>query len=153
MTRHSLFLIASLGSAALLVGAWTFQYFGLAPCPMCVWQRWPHGIAVALGIISLLQPHLVLALLGAAATATTGAIGVYHSGVERGVWKGPSTCGGNDTVGLSADQLLERIMEAPLVRCNEVAWQMFGVTIPNLNAALSFTLAAIWLIAAWKCRN
>ena len=153
MTSQKLFMIASLGSAALLASAWILQYFGYAPCPMCIWQRWPHGIAFTVGVIALLQPHFVLALLGAVATATTGAIGVYHSGVERGFWEGPSTCGGNDTTGLSVDQLLEHIMEAPLVRCNEIAWQMFGVTMPNLNAAFSFALAAIWLIAASKCRN
>lgn len=153
MTRTVLILAASLGSASLLAGAWIFQYFGFAPCPMCIWQRWPHGIAVAIGAVALLYPHILPALLGALATAATGAIGVYHSGVERGFWEGPSTCAGNETTGLSADQLLEQIMAAPLVRCDEIAWQMFGATMPNLNAALSFALTAIWLAAALKYRN
>ena len=153
MKKHWLILIASLGSAALLIGAWTFQYFGYPPCPMCIWQRWPHGVAIAVGAVAILWPHVMLALLGAAATAATGIVGIYHSGVERGFWKGPATCGGNDITGMSADQLLESIMDAPLVRCDEIAWQMFGVTIPNLNAAFSFALAAIWLVAAWKCRK
>jgi len=153
MTRSYTFLIATLGSAALLAGAWIFQYFGFAPCQMCVWQRWPHGAAVAIGTVALLSPHISLALLGALATATTGAIGIYHSGVERGLWQGPATCGGTDIGGLSADELLERIMEAPLVRCDEIAWQALGVTMPNLNAAFSFALVAVWLAAARKCRS
>ena len=37
--RTELTLIATLGSAALLIGAWTFQYSGYAPCQMCIWQR------------------------------------------------------------------------------------------------------------------
>ena len=153
MTRFHLFLAATLGSAALLLGAWTFQYFGLAPCPMCIWQRWPHGAAVAIGMIALFLPHVLLALLGAFAAAATAAVAVYHSGVERGFWDGPATCGGSDTGGLSADQLLERIMDAPLVRCDEIAWQILGVTLPNLNAAFSFALVVVWLAAARKCRT
>lgn len=153
MTRIHLFLIASLGSVALLLGAWAFQYFGLAPCPMCIWQRWPHGAAVAIGTIALFLPHVLLALLGALASAVTAAIAVYHSGVERGFWKGPSACAGNNVSGLSADELLEQIMNAPLVRCDEIAWQILGVTLPNLNAAFSFALVAVWLAAARKRRT
>ncbi len=153
MTRTHLILIASLGSAALLLGAWIFQYFGFPPCQMCIWQRWPHGVAIAIGAIAILRFHLSLALLGALATTITGMIGIYHSGVERDFWKGPATCGGADISGVSTDQLLARIMEAPLVRCNEIAWQMLGVTMPNLNAAFSLALAAVWLLAAWKYRE
>ena len=42
MTRTHLILIATLGSVALLLGAYGFQHLGgLAPCKMCLWQRWP----------------------------------------------------------------------------------------------------------------
>src|SRR6185295_8411682 len=38
-------------SALLLTGAFLFQYAGgLAPCEMCIWQRWPHGAAILLGL-------------------------------------------------------------------------------------------------------
>jgi len=153
ITRTNLVLAASLGSAALLAGAWIFQYFGFEPCRMCVWQRWPHGAAVAIGILAILRPGVPLIPLGAVAAAISGAVGVYHSGVERGIWEGPATCGGNETAGLSPEQLLERIMDAPLVRCDEIAWQMLGITIPNINAAFSFALAAVWLAAAWTSRK
>jgi len=148
MTRNQLILLAAGGSAALLVGAWTFQAFGLAPCKMCIWQRWPHGAAVLIGAAALTLPWAALPLLGALAAATTGAIGIYHSGVERGFWEGPSTCTAGDIGGLSTDDLMAQIMAAPLVRCDEVAWSMLGITMPNLNALFSFALVAIWLVAA-----
>ncbi len=153
ISRTNLVLTASLGSATLLVGAWIFQYFGFEPCRMCVWQRWPHGAAVAIGIFALLRPCIPLIPIGAVAAATSGTIGVYHSGVERGIWEGPATCSGNETAGLSPEQLLERILDAPLVRCDEVAWQMLGITIPNINAAFSFVLVVVWLTAAWVGRK
>ncbi len=153
MKGKHLVLIASLGSSALLIVAWIFQYFGFAPCQMCIWQRWPHGVAIVIGSITVIWPLVPLALLGAFAAATTGVIGIYHSGVERGFLEGPATCGGADTSGLSVDQLMEAILEAPLVRCDEIAWQLLGVTMANLNATLSLALAMIWLVAARKFAN
>ena len=39
--------LAGLGSAAMLAGAFGFQYIGgMAPCQLCLWQRWPHAAAV-----------------------------------------------------------------------------------------------------------
>ena len=153
MTRTRLILIAAAGSAALLIGAWIFQYFGFAPCKMCIWQRWPHGAAVLIGMLALMLPGALLPLLGAIAAATTGAIGVYHSGVERGWWLGPTSCSSGDISGLSTAKLLEQIMAAPLVRCDEIAWQMLGITMPNLNAVFSFALAIIWIAAARRAAS
>ncbi len=41
-----------LGPAAVLGSALLSQYVGgLNPCPMCIWQRWPHAIAIALAVL------------------------------------------------------------------------------------------------------
>ena len=149
MTRTQLIVIAAGGSAALLIGAWIFQAFGFPPCKMCIWQRWPHGIAVVIGAAALLLPWAILPLLGALSAATTGGIGVYHSGVERGWWDGPGSCSAGDITGLSTEDLMEQIMAAPLVRCDEVAWELFGLSMATYNALMSFGLAAIWLMA-WR---
>ena len=148
MTRTQLIAAAAAGSAALLIGAWTFQAFGLAPCKMCIWQRWPHGAAVAIGALAIALPFALLPLLGALAAATTGAIGIYHTGVERGWWQGPTSCTSGDIGGLSTDQLMAQIMAAPLVRCDEVAWALFGVSMASWNAIISIGLVVIWIIAA-----
>ena len=117
MTRNKLILLAAGGSAALLLGALGFQYLGgLPPCKLCIWQRYPHVVAVVIGAIALFIGGRVLPLLGALAALVTGGIGVYHTGVERGWWQGPTTCTSGDITGLSADDLLEQIMTAPVVR-------------------------------------
>src|SRR5699024_12229204 len=100
--------LAGLGSLALLLGALGFQYLGgLAPCPMCIWQRWPHLAAVVLAIAALAMrrsmPRLgrPLVLAGAAAAAVAAGLGVFHAGVEQGWWDGPSSCVGPDPSGVS----------------------------------------------------
>ena len=148
MTRNNLIVIAMFGSALLLLGAFAFQHIGgLAPCKMCIWQRWPHGAAIVIGLTALALPVALLLLAGALAAALTGAIGVYHMGVERGWWKGPDTCTSGDISNLSSDDLLNQIMSAPLVRCDDVAWQMLGLSMAGWNAVISFGLAVIWLMA------
>ncbi len=151
MSRRILLLLAAAGSAALLAGALAFQYLGgLAPCPLCLWQRWPHAAAVALGALGAVLPAAWVAGLGAVAAAASGGIGVYHTGVERGWWQGPATCAGADVGGLTPEELLARIMQAPLVRCDEVAWSLGGLSMASWNAVLSFALAALWLAAALR---
>ncbi|EAQ11257.1 MULTISPECIES: disulfide bond formation protein B [Maritimibacter] len=143
-----LVLVATLGSVALLGGAFVFQALGYAPCKMCYWQRYPHAVAILIGVVALALGRRWLAWLGALAALTTSGIGVFHSGVERDLWEGPSSCTGGSTAGLSTDDLMDQIMSAPLVRCDEIPWEMFGVTMANLNALISLALAVIWVIAA-----
>ncbi|UWR09017.1 disulfide bond formation protein B [Ruegeria sp. B32] len=154
MTRkRTLILLAAGGSAALLLAAWGFQYLGgMAPCKLCIWQRYPHGAAVLLGALAFALPGVrLLPLLGAAAAAATSGIGVYHAGVERGLWEGPSSCTSGSISGLSAEELMEQIMAAPLVRCDDIPWEMFGLSMAGWNALLSAGLALVWL-AAWRAR-
>ncbi|SHE41247.1 Disulfide bond formation protein DsbB [Ruegeria intermedia] len=154
MTRkRRLILLAAAGSLGLLLGAWAFQYIGgMAPCKMCIWQRYPHGAAIVIGALAFALPGVrLLPLLGAAAAATTSGIGIYHAGAERGLWEGPSSCTSGSISGLSAEELMEQIMAAPLVRCDEIPWEMFGLSMAGWNALLSAGLVLVWL-AAWRAR-
>ncbi len=148
LNARTLVLIAAAGSAALLLGAWGFQYIGgLAPCKMCIWQRWPHGIAVLAGGLSVVSLPLAAAVGLLASLVGTG-IAIFHSGVERSLWEGPTTCTStNDLGALSPQQLLDQIMAAPLVRCDEIPWQMFGLSMANWNAVLSAGLVVLWALA------
>ncbi len=148
-----LVLVATLGSVALLGGAFVFQALGYAPCKMCYWQRYPHAVAILIGVVALALGRRWLAWLGALAALATSGIGVFHSGVERDLWEGPSSCTGGSTAGLSTDDLMDQIMSAPLVRCDEIPWEMFGVTMANLNALISLALAVIWVIAARRAAS
>ncbi len=93
----------------------------------------------------------LLPLLGALAALTTAAIGVFHAGVEQKWWEGPSSCTSGDIGGLSTEDLMEQIMSAPLVRCDDIPWQMLGLSMAGWNAVLSGVLVLVW-IAAWRAR-
>jgi disulfide bond formation protein DsbB len=147
MTRQRLISFAALGSLLLLGGAFVFQALGYAPCPMCIWQRYPHVVAIFVGVLALILPGRILPVLGALAALTTAGIGLFHTGVERQWWEGPSTCTSQPIGDLSTDELLDQIMNAPLVRCDEVAWSLMGLSMASWNALISVGLAIIWIVA------
>ena len=127
-------LIALIVPVALLGGALGSQYVGgLHPCEMCYWQRWPHGAAILLAAAAFAMParSRTLTALAALAIAISGAIGVYHAGVEIGWWQGITTCTAGGA--LSLDEL----MKVPLVRCDQIQWSLFGISMAGWNAIIS----------------
>ena len=136
-------LLALLVPLALLGGALGSQYIGgLHPCEMCYWQRWPHGAAILLAALAFTAPSgssrsRMLTLLAAAAIAVSGVIGLYHAGVEAGIFEGFTTC--TTTRGMT----LQDIVNAPLVRCDQVQWSLFGISMAGWNAILSLTGVAL----------
>ena len=151
-TRHSLTLLATLGSAALLGGAFAFQYIGgLAPCALCLWQRWPHAAAIAIGLVLLVTGWRGLAWLGMLAALATAGIGIFHVGVEQLWWEGLATCTAGSISGISTADLLNPAADvAAPVRCDAIAWSMLGISMAGWNAILSLGLAALWVGAARK---
>ena len=128
MSRTQIVITAAGGSALLLAAAFIFQLLGYAPCEML--------------------PSRALALLGALAAATTGLIGVFHAGVEQKWWEGPTSCTSGDITNLTPEQLLEQIMTAPMVRCDEIPWALAGISMAGWNAIISLFLAGLWIAAA-----
>ena len=149
MTARRLALLAAFGSALLLGGAFVFQMLGYLPCKLCLWQRWPHAAAILAGLASFVVPVAAAAVAGALAALTTAGIGLYHAGAEAGWWEGPQSCtgAGAGLGGLSGGDLLSTEAPVGIVRCDEVVWQLFGISMAGWNAILSFGLALIWITA------
>ena len=121
--------------AVLLAGAYISEYgFGLFPCEMCWWQRYPHFAAIVLALISTITPSKRL-WIGLAA------------GVEYGWWKGITGC--TSTIAEVGGDPLAAIMNAPLVRCDVAPWTMAGVSLAGFNAIISVAAAVtIWILIA-----
>ncbi|MEO7814642.1 MAG: disulfide bond formation protein B [Sphingomicrobium sp.] len=122
---------------ALLGGALLSQYVGgLHPCEMCIWQRWPHGVAIVIAALAFLfsadsRNAKLLVALAAIAIAISGAIGVFHAGVELKYWEGLTRCSTGGA--LSLDEL----MKVPLVRCDQIQFSFLGISMAGWNAILS----------------
>ncbi|HEX6741614.1 MAG TPA: disulfide bond formation protein B [Sphingomicrobium sp.] len=146
-------LIALLLPAALLAGAFGSEYLGhLVPCEMCWWQRYAHLAALVPALLAFTAPAgsrraRTLVLLAALAIAASGAIGVYHAGVELKIFEGFTTC---TRTGAAT---LQDIINAPLVRCDQVQWSFLGISMAGWNAILSLGGAALILFLLRKDRS
>jgi disulfide bond formation protein DsbB len=151
-------LIALLLPVALLGGAIGSQYLGgLRPCEMCIWQRWPHAVAIFLALLAFTGPATsggarAFTLLAAVAIAVSGGIGVYHAGVEAKIFEGLTQCTATGK-GLKGADLLNHIMHAPIVRCDEIQFRFLGLTLAGWNAVLSLGGAALIAVLTFRGRR
>jgi disulfide bond formation protein DsbB len=148
-------LLVAVASLAALVIAFASQYWGgLQPCPLCIYQRWPYGVAAALGIVGMIlagRPGVLRAILLLAALAffVDAGIAAFHVGVEQHWWAGTAECGSTLDLNASPEDLKNQLLNQPVVRCDQPAWQMFGISMAGYNflyAALC-GLATLWFAA------
>jgi disulfide bond formation protein DsbB len=145
-------LAALLLPAALMAGALGSQVFGhLFPCEMCHWQRWPHYTAIGLALLAFLVPEKplgrILVALAIVAIITSGAIGVFHAGVEYHWWKGITRCAATVTSGSHAD-ILAQIMATPMIQCDQPQWTFHGISLAGFNAIFSI-FGGLAIIGLW----
>ena len=134
--------------SALLAGAYVAQYgFGLPPCEMCWWQRYPHFAAIPLaGAGLVMRPARVWVALAGLAILTSGLIGGFHAGVEYGWWQGITGC---STIPSALDVMDPRA--APLIRCDRAPWTLMGISLAGFNFLISGASgAAILALAAYR---
>ena len=143
-------------SGALLLTTFMFEHIGgLAPCELCWYQRYVH-MAVFATLLPALYFHrntsVLVPLLGAAALVLlvgTGFAG-FQVGVERSWWE--SACA-TPIQGESLDDIRASLMAAPLVRCDEVAWSLWKISMAGWNGLASLAMSAGAIYAAFTAGN
>ena len=132
------------------------QYgFGLAPCALCIYQRWPYVIVGVIGLFILIffrkRPKLAACLLALAGLTffTNMGIAFFHVGVEQKWWSGLKTCTQPDFMGqdMTLEQMEAMIMAAPVVSCGEIPWSLFGLSMAAYNVFLSFGYGVYSILA------
>lgn len=157
-TSRDAALILLIGSAALLGGAFAFQYIGgLAPCILCWWQRYAHMSTIVVAAAALAAPRngdsragwVLVAAAGLTLLVGAG-IAAFHVGVEQHWWAGTAECGSPVGGAGGIEELRARLMAQPVVRCDEVAWSLFGISMAGYNFIFSLALAAFAGLASLR---
>src|ERR671919_1974121 len=134
-------LLLALSAALILAAVFAFQYLGgAAPCPLCIWQRYPYGVLIALGVIGFFWQARPLLVLCAMVLLIGAGLAGYHYGVEQGWFALPAGCaaGGAAT---SVEELRQMLREAPPA-CDQVQLTVLGVSLASWNLLASLGLAA-----------
>ena len=145
-----------MASAAVLGAALYSQYFGgLAPCELCLLQRWPWAAAITIAIVALFvgqdrSLRGVALVLGLVFLASIG-FAFYHVGVEQHWFAGPSACTAS-AAPTSLEAMRQQILNAQVVRCDEPQWSLIGVSLAGWNLLASIVMALICAGAFWYAR-
>jgi len=146
-SRNIAFLMALVVPLGLMTGALIAQFgFGLPPCELCWWQRYPHIAAIGIALLALTLRNapvgIPLVVIAALAIVASGLIGAFHAGVEYGWWEGLTACSSST---LGSDPLAT-IMNAPLVRCDTAPWTLMGISMAGFNFLISTGGAVMVLV-------
>ena len=144
-------------AAALLFAVHALETWGgYPPCELCLHERevvWTAFYAALAGLApAVLAPRArgarAWARVGVVAVGVAFAVGAvlaaYHAGVEWRWWPGPSACTGAHAGPVSAADVravLSGAKTVHMVRCDEAAFRIAGLSLAGWNALLSAALA------------
>ncbi|MEJ8476375.1 disulfide bond formation protein B [Roseibium algae] len=152
-----------LGFAAISI-AWGFQLIGgYVPCKLCLEQRVPFYVGLALIVFALLlmaRGRLRLAgsllVLVALVFAYSAGLGAYQAGAEWQFWAGPSDCGGGNLGPASASNMLSALKSMRVISCTEASLRFLGLSFAGWNFVASnglVILAAASAVLSFKARG
>lgn len=161
LRTRSVTLLTALAGAAMLGGAYIFQYgFGYQPCTLCLYQRLPWWIAIGVACVGLSLarrlPNLlpVFTILAGLTVLVGAGIAGYHSGVEYGWWEGPAGCtGSTDMSNMTLEEMKKAILATPVVRCDDVPWSLFGISMAGYNFLISLAVGLFAVVFGWRNRQ
>lgn len=148
LPRAALLVIAA--GFATIAGAWAYEHFGYAPCDLCLKQRWAYYAGLPLAAVALVAylrgarglAATLLALV-AAMFAANAIFAFYHSGVEAKLWPGPAGCTGGFNPPASLEDFRNQLKTVHVVRCDEAALRVLGLSLANWNVLISGALAIV----------
>ena len=135
-------------SIAMLSGAYSFEYIGgLYPCDLCWPQRYAHMAIIVFASFALYlrknnpAKWLRFKILTLFSWAVSVGYSGYHAGVEQKWWEGPDSCTlqTNDD-NLSAEQFFSTLNEVTFIRCDDIPWELFGISMAGYNFLISFVM-------------
>lgn len=147
-TQRNALMLIFIVCLLTIIGAFLFQWAGYEPCPLCYMQRWAYYAAIPLSLIiaGIARSNAGIArwglLLLALIFIANSIFGIYHSGAEWKFWPGPTTCGGSLGDGLPT------LTNEPVVRCDEAALRILGLSLAGWNAVICALLAGVALKGA-----
>lgn len=150
--RSKFFIAAAIG-AATFAAALAFQYIGgLHPCQLCISQRWALGVGIAGALLAGLSKgamRLLFGIIGVGGFIAEAGLAFYHTGVERHWWLGPQSCsgGGELPTSFNAGAVIESASRRAPPACNEIPWDLFGLSMANYNVAFAGVMAILCVMA------
>lgn len=158
ITSKVLFSILTLICLSVLTTAYVMEhYFAVYPCQMCLYERDVFIVAGAYAFLSFVFIPIHFhryALLGLGIIFMGGALlATYHVAIQQHWVSLPAFCATSDLSSFeSVEDLKAQLLKTPFVRCDQVTWSLFGLSLAFYNALLSFILSLFCWKWSSKCK-
>ena len=135
--------------AAILTIAtvWAFEISGYTPCELCLTERIPFYVSIPCGLLAVAaawaghrRATRILFVLLALTFVLSAGLAAYHTGVEWGFWPGPTGCSGAIQAAASVGDFLKQLDTVKVVRCDQAALRVLGLSLAGWNVAVSLLL-------------
>ncbi len=140
--------LSLVASVLMLGGAYGFEYIGgLYPCDLCWPQRYAHMAVIIFASFALFlrkkapDKWIRFKIMTLFSYAVSVGYSGYHAGVEQKWWEGPDSCtlqAGGDN--MSAEQFFQDLGSVTFVRCDDIPWDLFGISMAGYNFLISLIL-------------
>lgn len=148
------YIISLAISISALAGAYISQYgFDMQPCLLCLYQRIPFAVIIAISILALsFTPtkkllNLVALIAINLAFEINALIAGFHVGVEQGWWQGFTGCSTPKfPEGITGAERLEMIRNTPFVSCTDIQFELFGISMAGYNFILCLLMGGLTMV-------
>ena len=134
-----LLLIFLISLSAIIVALIAEYVFDLTPCGMCLKQRHPYYFIIIASLIGYLFKKLqygLLPILNQLAVLYGLFYSIWHVGIEKKIFQGPSSCSGTLSKTNSIQNLKDQISNQEIINCSDITWVIFGLSAATINSIL-----------------
>jgi len=130
-------------SSISLISAFYIEYvLGHKPCNLCLIQRIPYMISIALIILNyvLEKDQYFIILLLILTFSFSLIMSFYHFGIEQGFFDESAVCGLKDASSILSKEELLKQLQIKTVSCKDVTFRIFGFSLTTFNILVSLIL-------------
>jgi len=147
ITQKNLLIILLLAASVALISAYVAQYvFDYQPCILCLYQRPPFFAIIGCAALGLIffrsaKSQKIITFACAIFLLINCAIAFYQVGVEKKIFKGPSTCSSQNLNNIdNLEDLKTALLKTKAVRCDEPSFVFLGLSMAAWNFFYCLTL-------------
>jgi disulfide bond formation protein DsbB len=131
-----IFILSIIAIGSALIAEY---FFYLAPCKMCLKQRYPYYLIISLTLVFYLfnrKKNILLFILIEIALLYGLFYAIWHVGIEQNILLGPDSCSGTLLKITSLQNLKEQINNQAVVSCSDIIWKIAGFSAATINSLL-----------------
>jgi disulfide bond formation protein DsbB len=150
------FALIAIISAAILACAFKAQNMGFAPCPLCIYQRYPYMGLIFIGTIALFDKshHLLWLIAVILLEFVNLALSGYHSSIELGLLPPLESCQSNlYSSEMSLQEIENYINKTPTSDCSKPSVIVWGISMAQWNYIFNLFLVTISTMVYFKKPN